>query len=172
MKLGQVNEAMDHRITEGSEFQWHCWDNARYLDYESECAHVGVIYNTKTQEVYQADVSFKRAVWWPEDDLPYRWTNPLYKDAYIIEAEQRKVDPTEAWDGVKWIELEVEEDFLQKAKAIFNGEDFDKRIQLSVDLDNDVLFNLAMEAHKRDITLNKMIEIVLQEVIDRHKEVD
>jgi hypothetical protein len=28
---------------------------------------------------------------------------------------------------------------------------------------------LAMEAHKRDITLNKMVEVILQQVINEHE---
>lgn len=168
MKLQQVNEAMAHRITTGSEFQWDCWDNARYLDYESDYAHVSVIYNTKTQEIYQADASIKLEKW-SSDSRPYRWTNPLYKDAHVNESIQRKVDPAYAWDDVKWIELEVEEDFLEKATAMFNGNEWDTRISISVDLDDDILIKLSMEAHKKDITLNKMVELVLQEVIDKHK---
>jgi hypothetical protein len=36
-------------------------------------------------------------------------------------------------------------------------------------LDDNLILQLAKEAHKRDITLNKMIEVILQEVIDRHR---
>lgn len=45
----------------------------------------------------------------------------------------------------------------------------DNRVDVEVDLDNFTILQLALEAHKRDITLNKMVEIILQEVIDRHK---
>lgn len=166
MKLGQINEAMDHKITEGSEYGWHCWDNARYLDYESEYAHVSVVYNTKTQEIYQAEVTSKEY----KGINPYRWLNPTHKEAMFLESNERSVDPNQAWDDVKWTDLEVEEDWLEKATAIFNGQEFDNRIQVPLDLEDDLLLHLAMEAHKRDITLNKMVEIVLQEAIDKHKE--
>jgi hypothetical protein len=170
MHLSQVNEITDHKITEGSEYGWDCYPNARYLDYESEFAHVSVIYSTETQEIYEADVSTKVDAWFTEDkDMkPYRWLNPVYKDIMIAEAKKRKVKWRKAWDDVKWIDLEVEEDFLEKAKAIFNGELHDKRIQVPIDLEDDVILKLCMEAHKRDITLNNMMEIILQEVIDKH----
>lgn len=172
MKLGQVNEAMDHKITSGSEYGWTCWDDARYLDYESDYAHVSVVYNTKTQNIYQAEVSVKARMW-PSDMRPYRWLDPLNKEAYVEEARIRGIDPNQAWDNVSWVDLETEEDFLEKATAIFNGkDDFDTRIQVPVDLEDDILLQLALEAHKRDITLNKMVEITLQEVINRHKETD
>jgi hypothetical protein len=170
MKLGQVNEAMDHKITSGSEHGWTCWDDARYLDYESDYAHVSVVYNTKTQTVYQAEVSVKRDMW-STDSRPYRWLNPLTKDAYMVEASTRNIDPNQAWDDVKWIDLETPEDFLEKATAIFNGDEWDERIVVPLDLEDDLILHLAMEAHKRDITLNKMVEVVLQEAIDRHKEI-
>ena len=168
MKLSEVNQAMDHKITCGSEHQWKCYPDGRYLDYESDFAHVSVIYNTTNQEIYQADISVKRESW-DEDKKPYRWINPDYKDSFYKEAKKRKVDPDIAWDDVKWVDLEMEEDFLEKATAIFNGEEFDTRVKIEFDLDDRSILQLATEAHKRDITLNKMIEIILQEVIDRHR---
>ena len=171
MKLAQINEAMSHQITGGSEYQWQCFPDARFLDYESEHAHVSILYSTVDQIVYQADASIKREVW-PDDkrfDKPYRWTNPIFKDAYINESKERNIDPDQAWDDVKWIELETDEDFLEKAKAMFNGDYWDTRIVVPVDLDDATILKLSMEAHKRDITLNKMVEIVLQEAINHHR---
>ena len=168
MKLNEVNEALDHKITSGSEYYWNCYPNSRYLDYESMFAHVSVIYSTTNQEIYQADISIKREAW-DEDKKPYRWLNPDYKDALYKEAKKRKVDADQAWDDVKYIDLEVEEDFLSKARDLFNGKECDTRIQFPIDIDDELILKLAMEAHKRDITLNKMIEIILQEVIDQHR---
>ena len=168
MKLNEVNEALDHKITSGSDYQWNCYPDGRYLDYESDFAHVSVLYSTIDQTIYQAEIHVKCEAW-DEDKSPYRWLNPDYKDAFYKESKKRKVDPDIAWDDVKWIDLEVAEDFLEKATALFNGEECDTRVQFPVDLDDDVILKLTMEAHKRDITLNKMIEIILQEVIDRHR---
>ena len=168
MKLSEVNQALDHKITSGSEHLWKCYPDGRYLDYESDFAHATVIYNTVNQEIYQADISIKRDAW-PEDKKPYRWINPEHKHKFYKEAKKRKVDPEQAWDDVKFIDLEMEEDFLEKATSLFKGEECDTRVRFPIDLDDDVILKLAMEAHKRDITLNKMIEIILQEVIDTHR---
>ena len=168
MKLSEVNQALEHKITGGSDYGWNCYPDARYLDYEGEFAHVSVTYSTDNQMIYQAEISVNRAAW-DEDKKPYRWLNPDYKDALYKESTNRNLDTDVAWDDIKWIDLEVAEDFLEKATALFNGEECDTRVQMSVDLDEDVLLKLTMEAHKRDITLNKMIEIILQEVIDRHR---
>ena len=45
----------------------------------------------------------------------------------------------------------------------------DNRVEIELILDEHEIYQLAMQAHKRDITLNKMIESILQEVIDKHK---
>ncbi len=168
MRLNEINEALNHKITGGSEYQWNCYPDGRYLDYESDFAHVSVLYSTVDQTIYQAEVSVKPEAW-DEDKKPYRWLNPEYKDALYKESKKRKVDPDIAWDDVKWIDLEMAEDFLEKATAIFNGKEFDTRVKVEFDLDDHSILKLATEAHKRDITLNKMIEIILQEVIDRHR---
>ena len=45
----------------------------------------------------------------------------------------------------------------------------DNRVEVEINLEDHEILALAMQAHKRDITLNKMIESILQEVIDKHK---
>jgi hypothetical protein len=168
MRLSQVNEITNHKITEGSDYQWQCFPDARFLDYESDYAHVSVVYSTVDQVIYQAEVSVAQDTC-GDDTKPYRWLNPEYKDAMVAEAKKRKVKWRKAWDDVKWVDLETEEDFLEKAKAIFNGKVYDKRIQIPIDLEDDVMLKLCMEAHKRDITLNNMMESILQEVVDKHR---
>lgn len=165
MHLSKVNEALDHKITGGSEYCWTCWDNARWLDYESESAHASVVFNSKTQEVYTAEVNDK-----DNKFKPYRWLNPLYKEAMVDEAKERGVDPNQAWDNTSWYDLETCEDWLEKAGAIMRGEKFDERVKVPLDLEKDELFKLMTMAHENDVTLNKMVEIILQNVIDQHKE--
>jgi len=164
MHLSEVNEALDHKICGGSEYGWSCWPNARFLDYESEYAHASVVFNTETQEVYTAEVNDK------EDILkPYRWINPLYKDLYLDEAKERGVNPNQAWDDKEWCDLEVQDDWLTKASSILRGELFDERIKVPLNLSKDEMFQLMQMAHDRDITLNKLVEELLWEVIKRNE---
>ena len=93
--------------------------------------------------------------------------NPEYKEDYFAEAKERGVNPDVAWDQTKWYDLETREDWLEKAGAIMRGEDFDTRVEVPLDLDDETMMNLFMLAHKKDVTLNKMVEIILQEVIDK-----
>ena len=161
MHLGEINKALTHRITGGSEYSWQCYgSNARYLDYESDHAHASVLFDSETQVVYEASVNAK-----DEKLTPYRWINPEYKDAYYAESANKKIDPNNAWDDTNWCDLEVTDDWLEKARAIFNGESFDNRVQVPIDLDDDMMLKLCLEAHKRDITLNKMVEQILEMAI-------
>ena len=168
MHISKVNEALDHRITGGSEYQWSCYgSDVRFMDYESDYAHVSVVFDTITQSVYEATVNSK-----DESIRPYRWLNPDTKQEYLDECKEKDIDPNEAWDSVKWVDLETEEDFLDKACAIFNGDAFDERVQVPLDLDRDEMFQLMQMAHERDITLNKLVEEILQKVIDNHRDVN
>jgi len=167
MNLKEVNEALSHKIVSGSDYGWNCFPDAKFLDYESDYAHASIIYSTKTQEIFQAEICIKLDAW-DEDKKPYRWLNPEHKDNFYKEASDRNVDPDQAWDDVKWVDLDFKNDWLEKATSIFAGEEFDTRVQMEVDLEDDLFLQLAKEAHKRDITLNNMIEIVLREAIDHH----
>ena len=161
MHLGEINKVLDHKITGGSEYHWLCYGpDARFLEYESDYAHVSVLFDSKTQMVYEASINDKDNVL-----APYRWLNPEYKDAYYAETRDKNINPNEAWDDTKWCDLEVEDDWLEKAHAIFNGESFDNRVLVPFDLDDDTMLKLCLEAHKRDITLNKMVEQILEMAI-------
>jgi hypothetical protein len=167
MHLSQVNEVLEHKITGGSEHGWQCWANARFLDYESDYAHASVVYNTMTQEIYSAEVNDKANIY-----KPYRWMNPLYRKFYDAEANKRGVDPNQAWDDTKWYDLETNEDWLEKAGAMMQGQAFDTRVQVPLTLDKDELYQLMTLAHQNDVTLNKMVEIVLQAAIDQHRGIE
>jgi predicted HicB family RNase H-like nuclease len=41
----------------------------------------------------------------------------------------------------------------------------DNRSTIELDLEDDLLFELMLEAHKQDITLNRLIENILREYI-------
>lgn len=169
--LKDFMEAVDYRITEGSEFCWDCFGpNAYRLDSwngEQDGHTVSVTFDTITQIVYQVE-AFDYA-----NNRAYRWSHPDYKKAYEDEAKTRNVDPYEAWgddpDTVKFVELDVEADFLEKARAIIAGEQYDTRVQIEIDIDDDLLYNLMKLAHERDITLNQLVEQILSAHIEQLK---
>jgi hypothetical protein len=167
MHLSKVNEALQHKITGGSEYGWQCWPNARWLDYESDYAHASVVFNSETQEIYTAEINDKA-----DEHKPYRWLNPAYKEQMYQEARTRRIDADHAWDNTKWYDLETSEDWCEKAGAMFKGEEFDTRVQVPLNLEKEELYKLMEMAHERDVTLNKMVEIILEEMILRHRNDD
>lgn len=86
--------------------------------------------------------------------------------AYRIKDPAIELDK-DAWDGVEFVDLEVDDDFIQKALAIKAGEEYDTRVSVPLELEDELLFELMKKAHERDITLNQMVEQVLREVIDK-----
>jgi len=165
MNFETILKTFDYSITDGSAYQWKCYPAARFMVLESDSAEVTIIYSTVEQTIYEARVDAKDSL----SSVPYRWLNPFWKDAYYAEAAERNIDPVFAYDDVKWTDLEVEDDFLTKARFMFDGKfDFDKRIQIELDLDlpDDLLLRLAMQAHELDITLNQYLEQVLRQAVE------
>ena len=160
-------ELVDYRITEGGTYCWNCYGpNAYSLDFwnqDQDGFTVCIVFDTKNQTVYQAeafDYSRERA---------YRLINPDYKKAHDEEAKQRNVDGDQAWDEVQFVDLETEEDFLSKARAIINGEDYDTRVSIPVDFTDEELLKYMTMAHERDMTFNQFVEEALRHAIEEYK---
>jgi hypothetical protein len=165
--LKDFMQTVDYKITEGSDYCWTCYGaNAYTLSYwnQDHNGHsLAIIFDTHTHNVYEVqahDYKHNRA---------YRLINPDYKDRYDAEAMTRGVEANEAWDDVNYVDLEIDEDFHDKASSIISGEDYDTRIDMPLRLDNDALFELMKRAHEQDITLNQLIEDILRNVITLHE---
>jgi hypothetical protein len=163
-------ELVDYKITEGSDFCWNCYgDDAYMLDSwngEQDGHSFTVIFDTKTQVVYEVqahDYVHQRA---------YRMVNDDFRKKLKKEARKRDVDKNTAWDDVNYVDLEVDDDFIQKCLSIKAGEDYDTRVSVPLELDDDMLFDLMKMAHEHDVTLNEMVEVVLRQVIDQHAGVE
>jgi hypothetical protein len=64
-------------------------------------------------------------------------------------------------------ELETEEDILEKTNEIMTGQPYDKRSVIPLELDKDDLYMLMLQAHEKDLTLNKYVESAIMEVIKK-----
>jgi hypothetical protein len=71
----------------------------------------------------------------------------------------------QAWDDVNYIDLDVDDDFIQKALAIRAGEDYDTRVSVPVDFTDEELLTYMKIAHERDVTFNQLIEDALRAAI-------
>lgn len=159
----QWMELVDYRITEGSDYGWNCYGAHSYQldswngDYKghSFC----IIFDAKTQEVYEVqahDYANERA---------YRVVNPAYLKAMQQEAVTHGSQANEAWECVNYVDLETDEDWLEKATAIAKGESYDTRVSVPLTLNDSELFDLMKMAHERDMTLNQLVEEVLTNAI-------
>jgi hypothetical protein len=158
-------EVVDYRITEGGDYGWQCYGpNAYRLDSwsgDQDGHSVSIVFDNQTQTVYEVtayDYSRERA---------YRLINPDHREAHANEAVYRGVEANEAWDDVNYVDLESDDDFIQKALAIVAGEDYDTRVSIPLELPEDVLFELMRQAHENDITFNQHVENIVREACER-----
>lgn len=160
--LKQWMETVNYRITEGDDYTWHCFGyNAYSLDSwdgEQEGHTFHIIFDTRTQEVYQVEAHDYK------NRRSYRLTNPDYLDAYKASVEEHGIDDV-AYDDVKFIDLETDEDWLEKAQAIFLGMDYDTRVSMPVDFTDAELLTYMKLAHEKDMTFNQLIEEALREAM-------
>jgi len=148
LTIKEYMELVDYRITEGSEYYMY-GHNAYFLtswNGEQDGYNIDIMFDTKTQEVYCVEVCDYY------NERAYRLINPAYNDIDHM---------TEAWDDVKWIDLEVDEDFIQKATSIKNGEDYDTRICVPLNLSDEDMMTLFQAAHKADMSFNDYVEQTL-----------
>ena len=166
--LKDFMETVEYRITEGSDYLWHCFGNNAYSlsawngDYDGWSFNV--TFSTECQEVFMVEAcDYKRK-------KAYRYFNPQYKDAYFKYAgHHNKESMNQAWDDVDYVDLESQEDWLDKARSIVSDKDYDIRVSVPLELSDEEMFQLMKMAHERDITLNKLVEDLLWEVVRKHE---
>ena len=156
-------ELVGYRITEGSDYMWQCYgSNAYALDSwngEQDGHSFTVIFDTKDQTVYEVQAHDY------VHDRAYRMINEDFQKKNRKEAKKRDINKDNAWDDVDYVDLEVDDDFIQKCLSIKAGENYDTRVSVPLELDDDQLFELMRIAHEQDITLNYLVENILRNVI-------
>jgi hypothetical protein len=166
LSLREFFELIDYRITEGADYGWQCYGgHAHAIDSTADDYSLSVIFDRQDQTVYEVTVCDYR------NDRAYRMICPDYQAAYTAEAQERGVDADQAWDEAKYVDLETEEDFVEKARAIIEGEDYDTRISIPIDLPEHELLELFKMAHARDMTFNDfVVEIVSDKIAVMNQE--
>jgi hypothetical protein len=161
-------ELVDYKITEGSDYGWQCYGADAYQLDSWNGEHDGhsfcILFDTKTQAVYEVqahDYLHQRA---------YRMVNEDFRKKMKKEAKRRNVDKNMAWeldDGtpLEYVDLDVDDDFIQKCLSIKAGEDYDTRVQVPVDFSDEELLQYMKMAHERDITFNELVEEALRHAL-------
>ena len=162
-------ELVDYKITEGGDYGWSCYGSNSYqLSSWNGVNGPGgysfnIVFSTKSQRVYEVEVCDYT------NDRAYRIINPEYKKKHDKEAKSRGVNLNEAWDDVEYVDLDVDDDFIQKCLAIKAGEDYDTRVQVPVDFSDEDLLKYMKMPHDRDMTFNEFVEEALRHVLEEVK---
>lgn len=159
MKINQFATAVRHQITGGSEYQWRCYgDHARWLDAgwenDNDRWQASAVFDSRTQQVYECQISDYRT------NQAWCWRDPVSESAHDAEAQERGVDSGVAWDDVRWISVS-EQEILNRIRVVS-----DDRETVALELPEDEMLQICLQAHERDMTLNQYIEMVLRAYIE------
>ena len=159
LTLKEWMEIVDYRITEGDDYFMSAYGDKAYFLNSWNGVHDGysfcVVFDRDTQEIYEVqahDYKHERA---------YRLIAPGFENATAEE------DGKNAWDHVDYVDLEVDDDFIQKCLAIKTGEDYDTRVSVPLTLEDAEMFELMKLAHEKDMTLNELVEEILTDAVTR-----
>jgi hypothetical protein len=160
-------ELVDYRITEGGEYGWQCYGpNAYTLDSWNGVHGKGgysfsIVFSTKTQKVYEVSMCDYT------NDRAYRMIVENKQVKHRKESQSRAVNLNQAWDDVDYVDLDVDDDFFQKALAIKAGEDYENTVSVPIDLPDDLMMFAFRAAHEADMTLNDWMNQMLRGFIDQ-----
>jgi hypothetical protein len=159
-------ELVDYKITEGGDYGWTCYGpNSYTLDSWNGVHGKGgysfsIVFSTKSQKVYEVSMCDYT------NDRAYRMINPKNQEKHAKEAEHKSVLANQAWDDVDYVDLDVVDDFIQKALAIRAGEAYDTRVLVPVDFSDEELLQYMKLAHERDMTFNDFVEEALRNALE------
>jgi hypothetical protein len=165
MNIKELLERVNYQFGSGGKFQWDCYGpDAFFIDFQTvdftPCG--GAIINS-TGRVFEAHIEV------PGEPICYKWVDPVFVQPYVEEAKRRNIDPNNAWDDVRYTDLDLEEDFLEKFDAIIHNRDFDRRILVPMDLSKEQLHQLFTLAHEADMSLNDFVAFILRRKIEQLK---
>ena len=86
---------------------------------------------------------------------------------YAKVAKHMGINLNEAWDDVEYVDLEVDEDFMEKAIAIKEGQDYSTDVSVPLDLPDDLLMFAFKAAHAENMTFNDWMNQMLRDFIDK-----
>ncbi len=168
--LKEFMEVIDYRITEGDDYTWPCFGNDAkpYSLSAWNGDHDGwsfnIVFDTGTQEVYMVeacDYKHQRA---------YRRMNPDWVKDYQDYAKAHNPEyADQAWDSVDFVDLEEDDDWIQKALSIKAGEDYDTRVSVPLELSDEDMLTYMKAAHERDMTFNQFVEEAIKQAVKDHE---
>jgi hypothetical protein len=169
ISMKEFMELVDHKITEGGDYGWRCFGPNSYQLSSWNGIHgkggwsANIVFSTKSQKVYCVEVCDYT------NDRAYRMINPDYVKKHDKESKDRGELGNQAWDDVDYVDLDVDDDFIQKCLAILAGEEYDTRVQITVDFTDEELLKYMKAAHECDMTFNEFVVQAITEAIRLHE---
>lgn len=165
--LQQFFELIEFKINDGQPYGWSCFGPNAYIISvdENPSASASIVFDTKTQEVYEVDVHDYI------NNRSYRLMNSKFQKAYLKEAKSRKVNPNEAYDNVNFIDLELTEDYLEKASAILMGQDYDTNILVPLEFEEYEMNQILELANAQGLTPEQYLSKLIQDNQDEFIEI-
>ena len=170
LSLSESLDLIDHKITSGYVYQWTSFgpdvfglesNNAEFDTHDDDNDyHFDLIFDTKTQTVYSVAIHDYK------NNRNYRRIHPDYIAAYNKEYQERMGDRVD----IEYIDLEDDQDFVTKTRAIIKGEEYDTQVSIPLKLSDEELARIAVAAHEKNMTLNDyVIELLQQELSSQQR---
>jgi len=172
VSLKDFLEVIDYKITDGARYMWSCYGPDAYAMHHWNDINgpggfeLNVIFDTRTHKVYAVEASDYT------NNRAYRLIDSAYRDSHKQEAQSRNCDYKQAWDDVNYIDLDLDFDWLDKARAIVAGTSYDERVSIEIDLTDQEMLLIFRLAHEKDMTFNQYVEYILRLQLDRLQTTD
>ena len=118
MFIHDIAKILKWKVIEGSMFLWDCYGpNARSLDFTQDEYlngwNASVIFDTDTLLVYEVSGHSGIFSLHTDNELPWRWINPDYREQSVAEHQSRGLHPTIAWDTKHYVEIDTHTKMLR-----------------------------------------------------------
>jgi hypothetical protein len=98
----------------------------------------------------------------------FEWLHPNYEDDYYSLLTSKMVTDEFRLYNITPIRLIDPCDILEKSKKIINNEEYDDLVTIPIDLTDEELIMLTLEAHKLDVTLNEYVMMFLENYVEQN----
>lgn len=112
-------ESVNYKITDGGPYEWCCYGNHSYFldswDSVDGTSFASITFDTETKDVFEVQICNYN------EEKAFRWLNNQFKDKFLEESKNKKIDPSVAWDNIKFVELKNEKEYFKKFEEIMHS---------------------------------------------------
>ena len=158
MNIKSILETINYRVAQSSPYLYQSFgmENPRIFDYFDKDEEVaGNFTADESGKVFEIIAEI------PQLGICYRWVDPDYINKLTQDTISRGIDPTIALDNIKFTEVKTEDNILFKVKAICQKIHLKHIEEITENLPDGVLLNLAKMSIEKNITIKETIETLI-----------